>query len=98
MILGVDISYFGIPPLLVISQKVLQNLALSKHEPISDGGLGMVKPHSWVLGMVEPEILDDHVHPLPENRSWAAQTPQSRRTASLVPRPKVPAPPPWAPS
>jgi hypothetical protein len=76
----------------------LQNLALSKHEPISDGGLGMVKSHSWVLGMVEPEILDDRVHPLPENRSWAAQTPQSRRTASLVPRPKVPAPRPWAPS
>jgi hypothetical protein len=44
----------------------LQNLALSKHEPISDGGLGMVKPYSWVLGMVEPEILDDHVHPFPK--------------------------------
>lgn len=42
------------------------SLALSKHEPISDGGLGMVKPYSWVLGMVEPEILDDHVHPFPK--------------------------------
>ena len=45
------------------------HLALSKREPVGDGGLGRAEPHGGgVLGPVEAEILDDGAHRLPREQ------------------------------
>jgi hypothetical protein len=64
-----------------------QNLALSKHEPIGDGGLGRAKPHgSWVLGAVEPEILDDRAHRFPREQILGPHGPLGDGGGQSLPR------------